>query len=1374
MNRRPCEVPTRQSIAISDPEKMTRAKKAEFPQRSEWADGAVRVACGLFLTAAFAIGLYCAPAFAQTADQGAIVGVVTDSSGAVIANANVTLTDVDTGLVLKAKSNSTGDYYFAPIKTGNYTVSASAPNFQTTEEQNIVVHVTDRLNIPLALKPGRASETVSVTSAAPIMQTQTAEAAVDIDSQFLNDAPLGNRNWIFIAQEAPGSTPFVGRGSGNGDFSSDGQHAEQNNFMLDGVDNNVANADYINGYQSNVVPPPDAIAEFKMETSNYSAEIGRGHGAVVNATTKSGTNAIHGDVWEYVRNTAFDALVWTQQPGSAPAPFHLNQFGATLGGPIIKNKLFFFGDVQESRYSIGATPSTYTVPTPRMRQGDFSELLNPALTQGSCPTVLYIPNTNTGTYSCKSNAVSAGPTGTLQQSGSQQYTEDGYMFAPGQNVFGPGQIDKVAQSLMQAYPCPNYSPAGTGNFGQKNGGWTTTPGQIEAAGQGCNATSDTDMGATNSNYQVDLNELSDPLNWDGKLDWNISSKDLATFRVDYQHTFNTYVAPLGPILDGIGSNQGHTQNYLSDNFEITETHTFSPTLINVFTYAYNWGNWANLQYNADVNISAQYGLNGVPFNAGPQNGGLPVISGSYQSLGAHGNDPAHETQDVFQILDTVTKVWGNNSVKMGFEAMPMRFASEADGTPRGDYGYASTFTSVTGLGGPSGYAGADWLGLATAGTQNVAPASPSTYLTTDNMASGSISTYIWQHYVHQYMAGFIQDDWKTTQKLTLNIGLRYEYFTPQIEQSDQFGNFVQETEQMTPNGGTGSAVLELPISQQSVKLASNLSALLAADHVQVEYNTNRHLLNFPKADWSPRLGASYSIDNKTVVRVGAGVFMGSIEPGGGSSQTQNPPYVMNASLASLPGCTEGEYCESQNAFGNTLENGFSAFTSEGIAQFASFPSIEQSGEGTGPVMNMPYNINYNLGVERAIDRTTSATVYYVGSIGRHLVTLLNNPDQPLAITIGGESGNGFTPFPHFSGAQWMEWEGGSSYNALQVVVRRTYGHGLSALGTYTWGHALDNTIDLLGGDYPTYKQSYLIPIKYEWGQSGYDIRQRAVINLDYDLPVGVGREWLNHPGVLDKIIGGWRTDMEWWGQTGEPFSVGINRISGFSNANGGESNSAIKIANPFKSNLTAPAADVTGGNPLTQSGITTGASSNTAADVCAAQTKTRARWVNPCAFEDPLGVGSSNNAASAALLAPYETGTFSYASNAIGADNALCDGLGCSTTPGSSGVAVAGTPVPYVTGYAAVAPFFGSAKNEVAGPGNWRLNGSLMKDFRVWREQYLEFRADAFNVLNHPSFGNPSMNTTIGANSVQLTGTGSNQTNTIDARYFQLSGKYVF
>jgi Carboxypeptidase regulatory-like domain len=1296
--------------------------------------------------------------FAQ-ADQGAVVGIVTDSTGAVIPGAQVTLTDTDTGLVLKAKSNATGDYYFAPIKTGHYTVSVTAPGFETTEQQNIVVHVQDRLNIPIKLLPGNVSQTVTVTSAAPLMQTQTAETAVDFDSNFLNDAPLANRNFVFIAQETPGTTPFVGRGSGNGDFSSNGQHEEQNNYMLDGVDDNVSNSDFVNGSSYNVMPPPDAIAEVKMETSNYSAELGRGHGAVFNATTKSGTNEFHGDIWEYVRNTAFDSLVWTQAPGSKVAPFHMNQFGATLGGPILKNRLFFFGDIQDARYVNGASPSTYTVPTPRMRQGDFSELLNTSYTGGSCPTVLYVPNTDGGTgattksYVCSSNNMTTAPSGSLQQYGNQVTTDSGtnahtnHTFAPGQNVFGPGQIDPVAQNILKLYPCPNYSPAGYANYGKPNGGWT--------AGN-CNSSSDTDLGPTGSNYQVNLIEDSNPINWDGKLDWNISSRDLATFSVNYQHIINTFNAPLGPVLDGTGSYQGHNQTYLAEHYMLSETHTFSPTLINEFRFGFNFGNWGNLQYNYNQNIAATLGMNGVPVNTALQEGGLPTVSDGFTGFGTHGNDPAHEGMNLYQINDNLTKVVGNHSLKMGFEAMPQRWYSTNASQPLGSYSYGGGFTGLSGAGGPTGNSGADFLALGTLPGGG--------YTNTDNMNSASISTFTYTHFVLQYFAGYMQDDWKVTPKLTLNLGLRYEYFTPKREQSNQLANFVWENGSVTSNGAVGASKLVFPQAEAGLKLDPNLVALLNADNVQIAYTSNPYLSSFPKANWSPRVGAAYQIDSKTVARIGAGVFMGGFEPGGGAANILNPPFVMNASVPALPSCSAGQYCESQYAFNNTLEGGLGGFLAAGgIEHYATFPSIGEE----DPTMHMPYTINYNLSLQRAFWSQTTATVSYVGSLGRHLVTGINNPDMPLAITIGGQTLNGLTPAPHFSGQFWMSWAGGSSYNSLQATVQKHYSNGLSFLGTYTLAHALDNTTDLLGGDIGAYKQAALIPIKYEWGQSGYDIRNRATIDVDYDLPFGLGRPLLNHSGLLDKLVGGWKTDMEWWAQAGQPFTVGISRPSGYQNANGGLSNSAIKIANPMHTGLPAPNQN----NPLTASGLSaTNAPSNTAANSCAAQTKTRQRWFNPCAFADPIGVINTSNATAIADLAPYATGSFSYYSPAVGADNALANG-GYNTNGTTNSLGA----VPYVTGYANVKSFFGSSKNDVSGPGNWRLNASLFKDFKTFREQYLEFRADAFNVLNHPSFGNPgSTNTNIGANAVALTGTMSEQNLTIDSRFLQFSGKYFF
>lgn len=1297
--------------------------------------------------------------FAQM-DQGAIVGAVTDTSGAVVPNANLTLTNTETGLVLKKKSNASGDYFFSPIKIGNYVLSVSAPGFQTMVQDNIVVHVTDRLNIPFKLRPGQVSTTVTVTSAAPLMQTQTAETAVDIDSKFLNDAPLANNNWIFIAQETPGTTPFVGRGGGNGDFSSNGQHEEQNNYMLDGVDNNVSNSDYVNGSSYNLAPPPDAVEEFKIENGNYSAEIGRGHAAVFNATTKSGTNDFHGDIYEGVRNTDLDALVWNQAKGSKPAVFHLNQFGGSLGGPIVRNHLFLFGDVEDSRYVNGANPSQYSVPTPRERQGDFSELLNPSLTGNSCPIVLYVPNSNTGTYTCNpSKKQYVLPAGRLQQDASSSSqvtwtspTNQVLQFAQGQNVFAPGQLDQTAQAILKLYPCPNYSPAGTANFNQANGGWSTGD---------CNAASDTDTGSTHQNYQTNLTSTSDPINWDGRLDWNLSSRDLATFRVDYQHVINTNPSPLGPILDGYPNYAGHNQTYLSENWMVSETHTFSPTLINEFRFGFNWGNDANLQYNYNKNIAATLGMGGVPVNPALQEGGLPAVSiggnGGLTGLGTHGNDPAHEGENIYEILDNVTKVMGKQSLKFGFEAMPMRWYSTNASQPLGNYNFNGNYTSVSGLGGPGGSGIADFIALGT---------NPDgSYTNTDNMNNGQISTFTYTHFVMQYFAGYLQDDWKVSPKLTVNLGLRYEYFTPKREQANQLANFVWLNGSVGPNGTTGQSELVLPEADRSLNLDPNLLALMQADNVALDYTRNPYLSSFPKANWSPRFGVAYQVDNKTVARLGAGVFMGGFEPGGGAANVLNPPFIMLAQTPALPQCSQGSYCGSQYPFGNNLESGLGGFlASGGIQHYASFPEIGEE----DPVMHMPYTVQYNLSVQRALNNTTTATVSYVGSLGRHLVTGLNNPDMPLAITIGGEDTHGLESAPHFTGYFWMSWTGASSYNSMQATLQKHYGNGLSFLGSYTWAHAFDDTSDMLGGDIGAYKQSAIIPIKYEWGQSGYDIRHRATVDVDYDLPFGAGRTWLNHSGIVDEIVGGWRTDMEWWGQTGTPINgVGISRIGGWQNANGGLSNSAAKIANPYSSHLSAPDQS----NPMTASGLTTGAASNTAANVCAAKTKTKQRWINPCAYADPLGVMNTASQAAVDALAPYATGYYSYYSPAVGADNALAAGK-YDTTGGPSKL---GEDVPYVTGYAAAKPFFGSPKNSVSGPGNWKLNASLFKDFKTFHEQFLEFRADAFNVLNHPSWGNPgNVNTNIGANVVQITGPGSTQNNTIDARFLQFSAKYVF
>jgi hypothetical protein len=252
------------------------------------------------------------PAFSQ-ADQGAITGTITDSTGAVVPNAQVTVTSSETGLVLKGQADGSGVFIFSPLKVGTYTVSAVANGFSTTTQENVALHVQDRIALEMVLKNGAENTVVTVSTAPPLLQTEEGSTGQVIESKTINETPLNGRNWVFIAQLTAGVAPANGaRGQKGGDFNANGQRAEQNNYIMDGVDNNVNVVDFFNGASYVVRPPPDALAEFKVQTGAYSSEFGHSAGAVVNASIKSGTNQIHGSAWEYIRNDAFDVREFFQ------------------------------------------------------------------------------------------------------------------------------------------------------------------------------------------------------------------------------------------------------------------------------------------------------------------------------------------------------------------------------------------------------------------------------------------------------------------------------------------------------------------------------------------------------------------------------------------------------------------------------------------------------------------------------------------------------------------------------------------------------------------------------------------------------------------------------------------------------------------------------------------------------------------------------------------------------------------------------------------------------------------------------------------------------------------------------------------------------
>jgi hypothetical protein len=1259
-------------------------------------------------------------------DQGAINGVVKDASGAVIPHAPVTLTNTDTNFVLRGESDGRGEYVFSPIKIGNYTVSASAPGFETTTQENVRVNIQDRLRIDVTLKPGGVKETVTVTSAPPPLQTESSSVGQSMNTDAINATPLNGRNWVYIAQLAAGVDPSfangTARGGGTGDFSANGQRTTQNNFILDGVDNNVNVDDFQNGASYNVRPPPDALQEFNISTSNYSAEFGHSAGAVLNASIKSGTNKVHGDVWEYARNTVFDAKDWDAT--SIPA-YHENQFGATLGLPLWKNKIFYFGDAEANRIAFAQPSPGLTVPTASMRNGDFSEFFNPALTGKSVPVGVFAPNTagelpltQTGSAFPNPNGNTPGlypTTTTCSPSGTTPFPvvcpalSTTNVLTPGSPIAnggaGAGQMSSVASEILAAYPKPNA------------GGWTAanynTPG----------------AGLLYNNYSPNLPVHDDTWQWDQRVDWNISAKDQTFARYSYTHDQVAYTPPLGPIIDGgndVGSFHGATNFNLAENFMASETHLFNPNLVNEFRFGYNWGDYQFLQSNPNVPASTLIpGMSGVPFAGYPEpNGGLPYIpirgNVTISAAGARRDVPSVERQNIYQILDNVTKTLGRHSLKFGIQFESIRTSFSQAQYPRGRYSYSGGFSSEYGIGNTGG------------GVPD---------LFNDNMSNVGLSPGWDTSYYRWYRSAYAQDDFRISPRLTLNLGVRYDYILPVSSKTGEVANFVISQVGLTAEGagtnagsaaGTGVYQLSSKVQSQGL-LPSNFTTLLAGQNISTAYvgSNNLSLVNSQKDNFAPRIGFSYRVDSKTVARAGYGIFYGAIEAPGGAELTVNYPFsytsvLYNAYLGSgacLPSAQSGatnlnSQCPStaipntangsELPYAATLETGMSSYLSNGgIANYAGEPGINMS--DVNP--KTPYTESYNLTFERELSKDMIATIGYVGNTAKHTYAGTNPIGSALAVT-NNENYYNTSPFPGVSqGTGDEQYIGESMYNGLQAKLEKRFSGGLNYLATYTWSHAEDDASNPGIGGGPGYRNTTLIPLKYEFTNANYDARHRITVNGMYDLPFGVGRKFMRAGGPMDYLVGGWSTSLTWAAQTGNPITIGPG--GNFVAANGASQINAIRLGDPYKGGGVVPAS-----NPDT--------------GTCPTAVKNRTNWYNPCAFGDPVS----------------------------GLDPSLVWN-------------VPGTPDSYLTGTANAIKYFGGKSNQIYGPGYERVNMSAFKNFRTRHEEYLQFRADAFNLFNHPSWNSPS-DTSLNPTGGQITSVQNFQNYTPDARFFQLATKYVF
>ena len=1194
----------------------------------------------LLLAIVMAIMCASAPLLVGQADQGTITGVVQDTSGAVIGNVSVTLTSLDTGQVLKAKTDGSGVYVFSPIKIGHYSVTASAPGFETTTKTSLHLSLQQRLDVQITLKPGATTETVTVTSEEPLMQTQESSVGQTMDAQTINDIPITGGNWVYIAQLAAGAVPPQGsRGNGRGDFNANGQRAEENNFILDGVDNNSNVVDFYNGASYAAQPPVQALAEFKLQTSDYSAEFGHSAGSVLNASLKSGTNSIHGSAWEYVRNTIFDIHDWNaeQLPVS---PYHDNLFGVTLGLPIFRNKLFFFGDVQLHRVAYSTT-TTQNVPSLKERTGDLSELLDPTLTGAGAPIPVFYQTAN------------ALP---------QQFPDNNLDGIPGVTP------NATALAILNLYPKP-----------------------------------DANNGLLYNNYVAALPAVDNTFQWDARLDWNISAKDNAYSRFSYWNEPSYYPPPLGPILDGGGFGTGAGMNN-SQNFMISETHIFSPTLTNEVRGGYNYMHTGFNQVNAtNSGFAASLGLGGIP--GGKLNGGLPSVSiYGISGFGSPTWAPTDEHENVYQILDNITKISGNHALKAGVNFQSVRFATLQPQQSRGSYNYNGYATWD--LSNPyAGYGVADFL--------------------LDRMnGTAGLSNEITNDDARWYDALYFQDDWRVRHNLTVNLGLRWDYYQPYKDVGGYQASYHPtgpSALNITTGYGSGSAQYVIPndgkaYAQSIFQQTENLfPSQLAQDNIALAYTSDPHIIRAQHTNFAPRLGISYSLGPKTVIRAGYGIFYGGLESlGYFANLGENYPFQYAGNFPA-PSC--GTHSCPSN--GITIAGGFSPIIASGFANNVSDLTLR----GSDPTAKTPYTEDYNLSVEQSITRNMVATVSYVGDSSHHL-QVFPDPNNPQALVNPANSPQSTRPFPDFAASNYTSYSANSNYNSLQTKLEKRFSGGNSLLATYTWSHGLDDSVTPLGsnGDWG-YRNTNLIPIRMDYSNSPFDTRHRFTLDVSYDLPFGSGRKFLNRPGIVNVILGGWSTNATFQAQTGNPFTVFPTGTA--STAAGGQA-FGVKIKDPFATGGTFVSLDPT-------INVT-----------CASKTRTRANWYNPCSFTNPWISYNFN----------YDPAHY------------------IPTGPSDPYYSETQQPV-YVTSLDSALGYLGDRRDEIYGPGYERVNMSIFKNFRLYREQTLQFRADIFNIFNTPSLALP--------NDITLDSTGGNITSprffqnlTPDARFFQLSMKYEF
>ncbi len=1221
-------------------------------------------------------------AFGQV-DEGSITGTVLDTSGAVVPKAHVTLLNTDQGISLETNSSASGGYSFSPVRTGHYVISVTATGFSKTTQTNLTVAVSQNLQVNVQLKPGAATETVEVTDAPPQLQTEDASLGQTVTEQSVNALPLNGRNFTFLAQLGAGvNTPQADtRGNAaSGAFSANGLRPSQNNYLLDGIDNNSNAVDFLNGTNFVILPPVDAISEFKVQTGDFSAQLGRSAGAVLNATIKSGTNSIHGTVWEFFRNDKLDAADWFEDNnGVKKGKLRLNQFGASGGGPILKNRLFFFGDYEGKRRVQGSSENG-NVPTALERSSNFTNLTDIlALNDGTTRTDILGRNIQKGTIldPATSRLVAAGaqdPVSGLTNSTSA----DGYVRDPFSNKCGPEKttftlaacsdlnqlpairLDQNAIKLLGLFPAPN---SGTQTY-------AVSPGLYE-----------------HSNT------------FDTREDFNPNDKNQIFFRFSYADDPIFIPGIFGGVADGGSFNQG-LQTAKSSQMVAGYTLTFNPSTVNQARAGF--AHLHTTRFGPDGNVSGvpeQYGISGIP--QGNENGGLPAFGiGNLATLGSNSFLPSDEISQTLQLTDDFTKIYGKHSFKAGVEYQHVKFSTLQPGWSRGQFNYGGGFTDIPNQSSTGGGL-AQFLLPPTAAPTSIGDNPNPNGFSYSGGSDGVFASNINKTYDERtYFATYLQDDFKVNPKLTINLGLRWDYFGPIGESNGGQANFVPggapdgKPEFIIPAHGKDNRTLSTNSTCSGIN-CSGFVDLLAQDGITL-LQTDKYgkgLLRTQKANFAPRVGFAYQVTPKLVTRGGFGLFYNSFENQGyGPNIGENYPFVFNLSyFPNAPSGISGQVApiqyNSPYATCPTAGPGGTASFESGFSCIPLTPgALNAKGLGLQGLQfdySTPRTYSANLTMQYSLTRTMSLQAGYVYTKGANLQGGVGYKNVA-KILPSGISTNPYTPFPDFGGGSYQATYGESHYHGLQTKLEQQFSNGLTYLVTYTFSKTLSDAGDLLNGGTTGGLRAYGVPglgPKFDMALANFDIRQVVHISGGYQLPIGKDKRFLNHGGISDAILGGWAVNWIATLQGGQPLNFGCP-----SGTTSGTSCNTVLVKGQSPG-LGIKIKTIDGGkHPF---------------------------WINnAAAFNQPCQLGGTPDAPVPIIDSPK----------------------GC---------------IP-VTGAAAL----GSKPGQVAGPGFHKLDFSMFKNFKINERFNVEFRSEFFNVLNHANFNSPN----FGGNGVVAIGGSGNIT----------------